>query len=84
MDNLIKPARNDAVFSFAWHSMDADTRQVVCLLANVSSEVAFTRWRQMQTFERVALRSALWLVIEDHWDAEQKRFSQPPQTEATT
>ena len=69
----------DAIFSFIWHGMDEDTRQIVCLLAEISSETAFERWRQMSGMERTALRSALRSMILDHWAGESKRYSQPPQ-----
>lgn len=72
----------DAAYSFLWHRMDEDTRQIVCLLADISSEAAWCRWRQMQTVERVALRAALQTMIVDHWRIEQQRFSQPPQEDA--
>jgi hypothetical protein len=69
----------DAVCSYIWHGMTDDTRALVCLLAEISSEAAWLRWRQMQVVERVALTAALKSMIADHWMSEKRRYSQPHQ-----
>lgn len=76
VDNAVS---QDAICSYIWRDMDTDDRCVVCLLADVSSEAAWLRWRQMQGVERIALRAALKSIIVDHWENERRRFSEPLQ-----
>ena len=59
--------RADAVFCYTWSSMPESERHIVCLLADISSEAMYCRWHQMQSVERVALRSAMATLIEDHY-----------------
>jgi hypothetical protein len=53
--------------------MDHDTRAMLCLLANLSTEAGWCEWVQLQNVERVALRASLAVVITDHWEREKKQ-----------
>ena len=63
----------DAGYAYMWHLLNRDSRSMLCLLADLSTESAWCDWVQMQTVERVALRSALQRVVLDHWECEKKK-----------
>jgi len=72
MAKLAAGLSQDAGYSYIWDGMDHDTRAMVCLLVDLSSEAAYADWVQLPTVERVALRSGLSRVIADHWEREKK------------